>query len=151
MESLGKFWKVWESFGKFGKVLESMGKFWKVWESFGKLSKLIMQFSRTWKVLETYTWGFTIYSRISKFIHVSNLCQLFLISSCLAVIIVINFSNNPRFFHVRHSRQVRTGFGEFWKAMEIDDAIFQDLESFGKREVFQTGCGKLNHLEIDIT
>ena len=24
------------------------------------------------------------------------------------------------------------GFGKFWKAMEIDNAFFQDLESFGK-------------------
>ena len=27
--------------------------------------------------------------------------------------------------------------------MEIDSTIFQDLEGFGKREVFQNGCGKV--------
>ena len=27
--------------------------------------------------------------------------------------------------------------------MEIDNAIFHDLESFGKREVFQNGYGKV--------
>ena len=30
------------------------------------------------------------------------------------------------------------GFGKFEKVMEIDNAICQDLESFGKIEVFQT-------------
>ena len=30
--------------------------------------------------------------------------------------------------------RVRTGSGKLWKF-----AIFQDLESYGKREVFQTG------------
>ena len=27
--------------------------------------------------------------------------------------------------------------------MEIDNAVFQDLGSFGKREVFQKVCGKV--------
>ena len=31
---------------------------------------------------------------------------------------------------------IRTGIGEFWKVMEIDNAIFQDLESFGKERIF---------------
>ena len=43
--------------------------------------------------------------------------------------------------------------------MEIDDAIFQNLESFGKREVFQVGYGKvmdfclgnLKYPEMDMT
>ena len=30
-----------------------------------------------------------------------------------------------------------------WKVMEIDNAILQDLESFGKREVFQNGYGNV--------
>ena len=37
--------------------------------------------------------------------------------------------------------KVRTGFRRFWKVMEIDNTIFQDLESFGK-EIFQSGYGK---------
>ena len=32
--------------------------------------------------------------------------------------------------------RVRMVFGKFWKVMEIDYAIFQDLESFGKKEFF---------------
>ena len=32
--------------------------------------------------------------------------------------------------------RVRKTFGRFQKAMEIDDASFQDLESFGKRRIF---------------
>ena len=39
-------------------------------------------------------------------------------------------------------------FGRFWKAMEIDNAIFQDLESFGKRMIFNgygKGLGVLGH------
>ena len=35
------------------------------------------------------------------------------------------------------------GFGKFWEVMEIDSAIFQDLESFRKREVFQNGYEKV--------
>jgi len=27
-------------------------------------------------------------------------------------------------------------FGKFWKVMQVDNASFQDQESFGKREVF---------------
>ena len=37
---------------------------------------------------------------------------------------------------------VRTGSGKLWKVMEIDNAIFQDLETFGKRDVFQSGYEK---------
>ena len=29
--------------------------------------------------------------------------------------------------------RVRADFGEFWKAMELENAIFQDLESLEKR------------------
>ena len=39
--------------------------------------------------------------------------------------------------------RVSKGFGQFWKVIEIDNAVFQDLESFGKREDFQTGYGKV--------
>ena len=38
--------------------------------------------------------------------------------------------------------RARTGFGRFWKVMEFDNAVFQDPESFGKREVFQNGYGE---------
>ena len=34
-------------------------------------------------------------------------------------------------------------FGTFWKIMEIDNASIQNVESFGKGEVFQNGFGKL--------
>ena len=37
---------------------------------------------------------------------------------------------------------VRTGSGKLSKVMEIDNAIVQDLESFGKRDVFQSGYEK---------
>ena len=36
--------------------------------------------------------------------------------------------------------RVCTDFGKSWKIMEINNTIIQDLESFGKREVFQNGC-----------
>ena len=42
---------------------------------------------------------------------------------------------------IRQLCRARNGFGKLWKVMEIDNAIFQDLESFGKREIFQTGYG----------
>ena len=29
------------------------------------------------------------------------------------------------------------GFGKFWKVIEIENVIFQDLESFGKERVFK--------------
>ena len=32
---------------------------------------------------------------------------------------------------------VRTGLGKFWKVMEIENAIFQDLGSLGKEKVFK--------------
>ena len=35
------------------------------------------------------------------------------------------------------------GLYGFQKVLEIDNAILQDLESFGKREVFQNGYGKV--------
>ena len=35
------------------------------------------------------------------------------------------------------------GFGKIFKAMKTDDTIFQDLESFGKREVLQRAMEKL--------
>ena len=31
----------------------------------------------------------------------------------------------------------------FEKVLEIDNAIFQDMENFGKGEVFQNGYGKV--------
>ena len=34
------------------------------------------------------------------------------------------------------------GFRMFWKVVKIDSAIFQDLESFGKIEVFKWGMEK---------
>ena len=34
------------------------------------------------------------------------------------------------------------GFGKFWKFIRTNNAIFQDLEDFG-REVFQNGYGKV--------
>ena len=37
------------------------------------------------------------------------------------------------------------GLYRFWKAKEMDNAILQDLESFGKREVFQNGYGEVLH------
>ena len=85
-----------------------MGKFWKVIKVDNAIFQNLESFGNLYL-------GFTIYRRISKLIHVSNLCQLFLISSCLPVIIVINFSKNPRFFHVGHSRQGPYGF---WRVLE---------------------------------
>ena len=35
-----------------------------------------------------------------------------------------------------YQKQGWSGFWKFWKVMEIDDAIFQDLESFGEESVF---------------
>ena len=40
------------------------------------------------------------------------------------------------------------GFGKFLEVMEIDNAIFQDLESVGKRKVFQIGSGKVLYLRM---
>ena len=37
---------------------------------------------------------------------------------------------------------VRTGFGTFWKIMEIENAIFQDLESFRKDRIFKLAMEK---------
>ena len=34
------------------------------------------------------------------------------------------------------------GFEKFWKVLGIDSAVFQDLESFGTRKVFQNVEGK---------
>jgi len=33
--------------------------------------------------------------------------------------------------------RVRTGFGKFWKVMEIENVFFQDLENFGKGRIFK--------------
>ena len=41
------------------------------------------------------------------------------------------------FFDATCYNRVRTGFGKFWKVMEIDNAIFHDLESFGKGIFFK--------------
>ena len=38
--------------------------------------------------------------------------------------------------------RVRTGFAKFWNIMEIHNAIFQDLESFGKEEFFKMAVEK---------
>ena len=38
--------------------------------------------------------------------------------------------------------RVRMGFGKLWKVMEIDNAIFQDLESFGKGRFFKMAMEK---------
>ena len=35
------------------------------------------------------------------------------------------------------------GFGKFWKVMEIEKAIFQDLERFRKESVFKMAMAKL--------
>ena len=32
--------------------------------------------------------------------------------------------------------------GRFWKVMEIDDRIFQDFESFGKKKLLKTAMEK---------
>ena len=39
--------------------------------------------------------------------------------------------------------RVRTGFGKFWKVMEVENAIFQALESFGKEMIFIMAMEKL--------
>ena len=41
------------------------------------------------------------------------------------------------------SNRVRKYFGKFWKVMEIDNAIFQDLESFGNERFFKLAMEKL--------
>ena len=33
--------------------------------------------------------------------------------------------------------RIRTDFGKFWKTMEIDNAIFQGLDRFGKGRFFK--------------
>ena len=35
------------------------------------------------------------------------------------------------------------GFLKFWKVMKIDNAIFQDLESFGEKKLFENGYGQV--------
>ena len=35
------------------------------------------------------------------------------------------------------------GFGKFWKVMEIDNAIFQGLQRFGKEMILYNGYGKV--------
>ena len=42
-----------------------------------------------------------------------------------------------------HLFRVCAGFGKVWKAMEIDDAIFQDLKSFGRGRFFKMAMEKL--------
>ena len=54
---------------------------------------------------------------------------------------VLRYSTSGDIF-VPHDR-VRTDFGKCQKVVEIDNAIFQDLDSFGKRGVFQHGCGNV--------
>ena len=39
--------------------------------------------------------------------------------------------------------RVRTGFGKHWKVIKVENAIFQDLKSLGKREHFQNGYGNV--------
>ena len=39
--------------------------------------------------------------------------------------------------------RVRTGFGKFWKVVEIENAIFQDLESFGKERIFKMAMARV--------
>ena len=38
--------------------------------------------------------------------------------------------------------RVRTGFGEFWKVKEIENTIFQVLDSFGKERIFKMAMEK---------
>ena len=56
--------------------------------------------------------------------------------------------------------RVPTGVGQLWNVMEIENAIFQDLQSFGKcnlpgpakfwkREDFQNGLGKVLDLCLE--
>ena len=33
--------------------------------------------------------------------------------------------------------KVRTGFGKYWKVIKVENAIFRDLKSLGKREHFK--------------
>ena len=42
-----------------------------------------------------------------------------------------------------HLFRVCAGFGKVWKATEIDNAIFQDLRSFGKGRFFKMAMEKL--------
>ena len=39
--------------------------------------------------------------------------------------------------------RARTGFVMFWKVMEIENAVFQDLESFRKEMIFYNDFGKV--------
>ena len=43
---------------------------------------------------------------------------------------------------IRTIYRARTGFEKFWKVMEIENAVFEELESFGKERSFQNGYGK---------
>ena len=44
------------------------------------------------------------------------------------------------FFSIHLKSRVLSGFGKFWKVMEIVDTIVQDLErDFWKKEIFQNG------------
>ena len=47
-----------------------------------------------------------------------------------------------------HELKVHTGFRKFTKVMEIDDAIFQGMGSFGK-ELFQNGYRKVLGLYLE--
>ena len=40
--------------------------------------------------------------------------------------------HSPLLYTSQSLHKVPTGFGKIWKVMEIDNAIFQDLESFEK-------------------
>ena len=40
-------------------------------------------------------------------------------------------------------KRVRTGIGQFWKVIEIDNAFFQDLESFATGRFFKLAIEKL--------
>ena len=47
----------------------------------------------------------------------------------------LNVEMNSTDKEMKYNNWVRAGFGQFWKVMEIEKDIFQDLESFGNERV----------------
>ena len=45
--------------------------------------------------------------------------------------------------------RVRTGFGKFRNVMEIENAFFKDLKSFGKGKVFRNGYGEVLDFRLE--
>ena len=67
--------------------------------------------------------SFTIYEILFRHIPFAD----------IIVTLHVYFQIRTRFLSNQAIDRAGTGFGKFWKAMESDNAIFQDLESVAKR------------------